>query len=123
MFHVNMLPLAKVAKLESHKVMKMLTRLPQSRYYGVHGPDMYNLISPNDARRYLTALTILNEKERSDLSQVDEMSMNDELSQLFDSIEGGQLQQLRVPSLTNLVAHRNLNNSEPGLNFKQLSNS
>ena len=70
--HVNMLSLAKVAKLETSKVMKMLSRLPQSQYFGVRPADMYALISPGDARRYLTALTILNDKEKSNLSQVDE---------------------------------------------------
>jgi len=50
---------------------------------------MYALINPGDARRYLTALTILNDKEKSNLSQVDEQSMNDELSVLMNSMEGG----------------------------------
>ena len=33
--HIKMLSLAKIIKLETHAIMKMLSRLPQSRFSGV----------------------------------------------------------------------------------------
>ena len=118
-----MLPLAKVAKLETSKVLRILTRLPQSRYFRVNVADMHALISPGDARRYLTALTILNDKEKSNLSQVDEQSLVDEISELMNSMEGGQFQQMQPPSLTGIQEQLKLNNSEPGLPMRNFSYS
>ena len=80
--------------------------------------DIRSLISPADARRYLTALTILNDKEKSHLSQIDESSVNQELSLSAFSSEGanGHFEELKVkpsqvirlPSLNDLLAQREI---------------
>ena len=98
-----MKPLAKIWNMKIREVMKMLTILPQSRYYGKGIADMYKVIGKGDARRYLSILTILNDKEKSNLSDVDEKSINDELSQLLNSIESGAGRQLALPTFSNIL--------------------
>ena len=69
-----MLPLAKVAKLSTREVLWMLTQLPNSRYLNSDVEMMGRSISQHEARRYLVILTILNDAERSNLSDVAEDS-------------------------------------------------
>ena len=69
-----MLPLAKVAKLSTREVLWMLTQLPNSRYLNSDMEMMGRAISQHEARRYLVILTILNDAEKSNLSEVKEDS-------------------------------------------------
>ena len=71
-YFCQMRPLAKIWNLKMREVMKSLTMLPASRYYGKSISEVSKSISKGDARRYLSILTILNDKEKSNLSDVDE---------------------------------------------------
>ena len=102
----QMRPLSKIWNLKMRDVMKMLTTLPQSRYYGKSISDISRHISKGDARRFLSILTILNDKEKSNLSDVDEKSINDELSQLIKSIESQTAHQVNLPTLSTILSHQ-----------------
>ena len=87
-------------------VRQVLITLPQSRYYGKNISEVRNLISKGDARRYLSILTILNDKEKSNLSDVDEKSINEELSQLIKSIESQTAEHVNLPTLSSILGRQ-----------------
>ena len=82
--------------------MKVLSKLPLSRYYEMTQHQILALISPSEARRYLSILTILNDKEKSNLSEVDELSLSQELSALMDSVEAKEMSLPSFSSIMNL---------------------
>ena len=67
------------------------------------------LITPSEARRYLSILIILNDKEKSNLSEVDELSLSQELSLLMDSVEA---KEMSLPSFSSIMNLRKLAYSE-----------
>lgn len=74
--YIQMPPLAKITKLKNREVVKILSKLPLSRYFDMSPKEVLEKISPSDARRYLSILTILNDKEKSNLSEIDELSFS-----------------------------------------------
>ena len=62
---VDMMPLAKVVSLKKLKVYRMLTTLPQSNYFLHDEKELEAKLSLAKARRYLSVLTIVNERYRS----------------------------------------------------------
>ena len=73
-----MLSLAEIQQLSYEDLLALLVRLPQSKYFSDRIVDLELNLSKGDAIRYLSILTVLNEKERSKLSSVDEVvELND----------------------------------------------
>ena len=52
----------------------MLVHLPVSEYFGEDVEELAEKLTPSEARRYLFIRTVLNDKELSKLSSVDETS-------------------------------------------------
>ena len=91
--------------MSNREVVKVLARLPLSRYYEMNSGQILALLSPSEARRYLSILTILNDKEKSNLSEVDELSLSQELSALMDSVEA---KEMSLPSFSSIMNLRKL---------------
>ena len=73
-----MLSLVEIQRLSYEDLLTLLVRLPQSKYFGDQIVDLELNLSKGDAIRYLSILSVLNEKERSKLSSIDEVAeLND----------------------------------------------
>ena len=71
-----------------------------SRYFEMNSSQIRALASPSEARRYLSILTVINDREKSNLSEVDEESASQELSLLEDSVEA---KQISIPSFSSIM--------------------
>ena len=69
-----MKPLVDMLNMKDRKVPSLLIMLPASPYYKADVSDVKNSLSRHGARRHLTHLVMLNDKEKSKLSRVDEES-------------------------------------------------
>ena len=79
--------LKKIVTMKIRKVYILLVTLPQSNYCGFSLDHMYINVPHGEARRYLEVLAVLNDKLKSDLSGIEEMSVEREHELKFGPLE------------------------------------
>ena len=73
----NMPRLVDMSRIEDPDIYEILAKTPISIYNGHDIEDIADNCTLIEARRYLTELILLNEKNKSSLNMVDEMSMEE----------------------------------------------
>ena len=85
---VNKLPtLSKAATLDPSKVMKYLSRIPQSKFVGIDHRALNKALNPHIARRHLIHLILLNDRDKSNFAKIIEESEDQESSRMSNFIE------------------------------------
>ena len=78
--YVKMPTLARIQLYDRVKVIRMLTKLPQSHFFKADPNRLINEIPTSRARRYLFVLIVKNDRDKSALSSISESRQDQECS-------------------------------------------
>ena len=56
------------------KVLAALSNLSNSMYHGISTQQLSEYLAPTDARRYLSTIIIINDKEKANFDRIQEVS-------------------------------------------------